>query len=621
MGYIGGAPKFPRTAFSIRLLQFHHIVWKHSAIALTPFSKALDEHLDFNSPLILVNRPELEEEGTYTTRQWRKTLSSAIDAYREMLHREELLLEELLQMSKIKKLAELCPKCFGPTVPGKKEDEPDYIVCMDGNFQYRRHKAASNEIIPLKTPSLFINPDEVEAMAISMSNTRIADVEPESSSDRCTDQHTATNDVCGGHTWKACDDTGIFGMACRHDQILSLINIVRSGERAYFPMTMIDYLLKSTLTHGGTPKKCEFLYNIGCNIEKGISRRDQFSEEQSNNQLKFGSSVFHAYVHKWSCQLKYNPRINEGWGMSDGEGMERIWAYLSPLISSLRYSTKNHRLSALHFRSTHHNQVGKMHAFKLLLDRGKTIEKMMRNSQKELQEISDQHGHHTEYLKNQWFRQIACQLSQMETESQSNLKKQVDQLIDLEDKLREAHEEMVEIQRRQRRTQTVDQVRHMDELPSTLIWLEQQIERIVEELGSEFFESVSGASKNPTDFESELCAKHSCSRLVLDSIYDNLAKKNCRVWMAWNSHCHELLQWSKKYLNMEDPDDRNMEQSWDLVITHCKSMWEKLINQDSIIMELEDHEEYEEEEMLQEEELQTQVENDEDILAGEDEED
>ncbi|KAA1079510.1 hypothetical protein PGT21_013954 [Puccinia graminis f. sp. tritici] len=184
MGYIGGAPKFPRTAFSIRLLQFHHIVWKHSAIALTPFSKALDEHLDFNSPLILVNRPELEEEGTYTTRQWRKTLLSAIDAYREMLHREEHLSEELLQMSKIDKLAELCPKCFGPTVPGKKEDEPDYIVCMDGNFQHRRHKAASNEIIPLKTPSLFINPDEVEAMAISMSNTRIADVEPQSSSVR-----------------------------------------------------------------------------------------------------------------------------------------------------------------------------------------------------------------------------------------------------------------------------------------------------------------------------------------------------------------------------------------------------------------------------------------------------
>jgi hypothetical protein len=101
-----------------------------------------------------------------------------------MLHREERLSEEILQMSTMDKLAELCPKCFGSVVPGKKADEPDYIVCMDGNFQHRRHKAASNETIPLKNPSLFINPEEVEAMAISMSNTRIADLELESSTVR-----------------------------------------------------------------------------------------------------------------------------------------------------------------------------------------------------------------------------------------------------------------------------------------------------------------------------------------------------------------------------------------------------------------------------------------------------
>jgi hypothetical protein len=34
----------------------------------------------------------------------------------------------------------------------------------------------------------------------------------------------------------------------------------------------------------------------------------------------------------------------------------------------------------------------------------------------------------------------------------------------------------------------------MDELPSTLILLEQQFERLAEELGSEFFEGISGAS-------------------------------------------------------------------------------------------------------------------------------
>ena len=88
-------------------------------------------------------------------------------------------------------------------------------------------------------------------------------------------------------------------------------------------------------------------------------QRNLFVEERKNNQLMFGTSVFHSYVHQWSCQLRYNPRLNDGWGMSDGEGMERIWAYLSPLISPLRYSTKKHRLAALDMRSLHHNEVSK----------------------------------------------------------------------------------------------------------------------------------------------------------------------------------------------------------------------------------------------------------------------
>jgi hypothetical protein len=54
MGYMGGSPRFPRTAFSIRLLRFHHILWKRSAVAMSPFSKAIDEFLDAYNPLILV---------------------------------------------------------------------------------------------------------------------------------------------------------------------------------------------------------------------------------------------------------------------------------------------------------------------------------------------------------------------------------------------------------------------------------------------------------------------------------------------------------------------------------------------------------------------------------------
>jgi hypothetical protein len=46
--------KFPKTAFSICLLRFHHILWKHTAVAMTPFSKLIDEFLDSFNPLILV---------------------------------------------------------------------------------------------------------------------------------------------------------------------------------------------------------------------------------------------------------------------------------------------------------------------------------------------------------------------------------------------------------------------------------------------------------------------------------------------------------------------------------------------------------------------------------------
>jgi hypothetical protein len=98
-----------------------------------------------------------------------------------MLRREQIVSEDLLKMSTMDKMSDLCPKCFGPPVAGKKPEEPDYIVCMDGNFQHRRHKASSNEVIALKTPSLFIEPDDVQAMAISMNDTRIGDAEAQES--------------------------------------------------------------------------------------------------------------------------------------------------------------------------------------------------------------------------------------------------------------------------------------------------------------------------------------------------------------------------------------------------------------------------------------------------------
>ena len=46
----------------------------------------------------------------------------------------------------------------------------------------------------------------------------------------------------------------------------------------------------------------------------------------------------HSYGHQWSCQLVYNPRLQTGSGLTDGEGVERLWSRLRKLIGITRTS-------------------------------------------------------------------------------------------------------------------------------------------------------------------------------------------------------------------------------------------------------------------------------------------
>lgn len=56
MGYLGASPVFPRTAFSLRLMRFHHTMWKFCAVRIEPFTRALDVYLDASCPLILSSK-------------------------------------------------------------------------------------------------------------------------------------------------------------------------------------------------------------------------------------------------------------------------------------------------------------------------------------------------------------------------------------------------------------------------------------------------------------------------------------------------------------------------------------------------------------------------------------
>ncbi|KAH9821717.1 hypothetical protein DFH28DRAFT_882772, partial [Melampsora americana] len=162
---------------------------------------------------------------------WHRGLSSAIDAYGEMLVMAAEAMEKSLELNRRDKLAEICPPCFGPSVGPLPLGEPNHIVCLDGNFQHQRHLTSSIENGGLITPSLFLDIDGVEGFQTKMGQGVNAGTNPGLCRDPCAARHTAADDSRRKSHWKGCDKTGLMGVGCRHDQCLMFISIIQSGEK------------------------------------------------------------------------------------------------------------------------------------------------------------------------------------------------------------------------------------------------------------------------------------------------------------------------------------------------------------------------------------------------------
>lgn len=146
------------------------------------------------------------------------------------------------------------------------------------------------------------------------------------------------------------------------DQKKPLSNI-SCNFRLYYPVAILKQLWELY-----PDKFIGVLYDIGCHlgvhivkVSRGciivssinwlVSYPQRRLFPQDELKMMFGTSVFHAYVHQWACQIKYHPCFNEFWGLSDGEGLERLWSFLSALVAPLRISTRLHRLLAIHWRA------------------------------------------------------------------------------------------------------------------------------------------------------------------------------------------------------------------------------------------------------------------------------
>ncbi|KAH9465517.1 hypothetical protein Pst134EA_013399 [Puccinia striiformis f. sp. tritici] len=346
-GYLAGSPVKPVTAFSLPLLILHNCLWNNCNVNALPFTNALTQWLEPRSQ-------RLRTKGGKHARQLRKPFTAVVDLFRLLEDMTTEVVHSILKLTNQQILAwTSCPACFGPSslnstqYSGLMKNRLE--LCLDGNFQHRHQSKAGRNYQRIRTPRIFLKQSFVNRVSQEIVQAETQDMTPEQT-DRCTDAHKAANDKRNESTWKGCDDTGLMGCCCRHDTVVHLANIFKSGEQRQFPMALIKRVLADIEPN----RPVGFLYDIGCSMDKYINIRRLIPQDRP--RIKFATLVFHAYAHNWACQLDYHPRFNESWGLSDGEGLERLWSYLSPLVSPLRYATRNHRLAAIAHRTKHHNE-------------------------------------------------------------------------------------------------------------------------------------------------------------------------------------------------------------------------------------------------------------------------
>jgi hypothetical protein len=308
------------------------------------------------------------------------------------------------------------------------------IVCLDACFTQKRmrdgDKGQATRVPVVHPDSLFLDTQEVQRMEDEVNvirsscdghttrthrtghTGRESDLEddyidglrvPTSVIDECKDSFIAADERRQKASTAFFKDTGLMAMLCRHDHVLFVANMQSAGEKQHYALSLLQRLfleLPPTATVG-------VLYDIACQLHASIQKWNFLPEFK--DRMKFGVSIFHAAGHEWPCQIVYHPRKCEEFGRSDGEGCERLWWQLSPLISNLRVSGHFNRIYTLD-RQIHRIEEDNIEASGIWLKRKwKMVRTRRYELGKEWMAIVKDHPMTEEHVFEEW-RSQTCRL-------------------------------------------------------------------------------------------------------------------------------------------------------------------------------------------------------------------
>jgi hypothetical protein len=125
-----------------------------------------------------------------------------------------------------------------------------------------------------------------------------------------------------------------------------------SRPRIKYAKALLDWMILS-----GIGKRAVIGYDTGCTFQSSIDKSDILREPVKENDIRFGErreafrvvrtrtdhlvrdvvvGAFHAYGHVRKCQLGYHARYQEGMGLEDFEGCERLFSFSNKFAGMAR---------------------------------------------------------------------------------------------------------------------------------------------------------------------------------------------------------------------------------------------------------------------------------------------
>ncbi|KDR81011.1 hypothetical protein GALMADRAFT_241624 [Galerina marginata CBS 339.88] len=345
-GFLPTSPVDPTLAVSIKTLElFRRLRNRKASLSVEAYAKVLCD---------LYAIPY--------HRRYRKALSDTFDVYLTILQRVDAQVVKILgRDSPNWRVKNACPACCYEL-----KDEPYLryrrMLAMDGNNSLKRiRQVGSRETADVRVFDSdyflshdFVNqyadevkrkvsakdkpvvPEDVPAPPDSDDEPAPGDPTDGAQLEPCADNWKASQAEELSRMWSIYEETGNFVAACRHGLILWVIDMVRSGELAKYPLAVVACAIKILGDRNLVG------YDIGCSFTATLnssSLGDVFKASLSRCCV----NAFHGYSHNYLCQAQHHPNNIKGMGLEDLEGMERIFSGSNQLANVLRYATAYRR--------------------------------------------------------------------------------------------------------------------------------------------------------------------------------------------------------------------------------------------------------------------------------------